>query len=408
MTNTGRRKKLYLLECKAAFVCMGKAMIMMAATISLAAFFLWLSFRTDTEDGILGRIEIGVVSMDTSNEMETITTYLESMPVLKALCRLQLLEKEEAMRRLKEGDLQMVIQIPEHFLKDAVYMKETTLEVCVPSDMTPEIQRVLSLLQGIERIMLTTESAIMSMYEGMRIDTYEMSVGEMEGSLTNLYVDRFFNRSGYYREEYLSPYGEYTPLQYYGVSLVLLLTTLFSVFFFGLYDLETVRLEKLLGPANSGMLRISLVKILCMGLPVVLWIWMVLGAVNVLFDALALPGFYITGASVPAGLLIGIAIAGCVQLFVSIFGNGIRQQIAFVLLILLLWLCGGILGSAYYLPHFMRAVSNFDPAVIWVMGMLSSLFSETDAVSFAPLVITTLLSTALGVFCYMKHMQRSR
>ena len=104
-----RQKRLYLLEARAALVCMGKAMIVMAATISLAAFFLWCYLRINPDEDVIRKIEIGVVSMDDSAEMETLNLYLQSMPVLKVLCRLHMMDEQEAMDGLRDGELQMAL-----------------------------------------------------------------------------------------------------------------------------------------------------------------------------------------------------------------------------------------------------------------------------------------------------------
>ena len=403
-----RQKKLALLECRSAFSCMGRAIMIMAATVSLAAFFLWIWMRAFPDRSVIQRIEIGVVANDRSEKMETTTSYLMSMPALKALCRLQELDETEAMDLLREGKLQMVIVIPENFLDDAVHMKHTELSVRIPQGGTAETDRILSLLEGVERVMLTTESAIMSMYDGMQYADINMSVSEMEYGVTDLYVNRFLNRGGYFTDEYLSPYGSFSPIQYYGVSLALLLTMMFSVCFFALYDHETVRLEKLLNPGDGASVCASVIKIVCMSLPVILFIWMLMGITHFLFWAFDMPGFYVNGYALFMGALIGVSIAALIQLFISVFGNGIRQQIAFAVFVLLMWLSGGTLGSLYYLPRLLRNTSRFNPAVIWVTGMLKSLFSRAGERSASAALLLLALSFSCGTILYVRYMKRSR
>lgn len=384
---------------------MGRAVLIMAATVSIAAIFLWIWMSVFPDKGVFGRIEIGVVSMDRSDKMEKMTTYLESMPVLKALCRLRTMDETEALDKLRDGELQMVVCIPEDFLENAVHMMPSTLSIRIPQDMSAANRRILSVLEGVERIMLTTESAIMSMYDGLKYS--DISTGEMERDLTGVYVDRFLGRGDYFEEEYLSPYGGYTPLQYYGVSVALLLTMLFTVCYFSLYDPETVRLEKLLCPGRGKLIPASLIKMICMSIPVVLWIWIMLLGTHFIFWLMNFRGFYVNGTALAAGLLVGISMSATVQLFVSCFGNGTGQQICFVLFVLLLWLCGGILGSAYYLPGFMRGMTGFDPAVIWVTGMLGSLFTGGN-VSYAAIITVTVMCIACGSLCYAARLKRSR
>ena len=153
---------------------------------------------------------------------------------------------------------------------------------------------------------------------------------------------------------------------------------------------------------------LSVMKIFCMGIPVILWIWIVLLAFHAAFAMLNLPGFYVNGVSFGIGALIGVTLAAGVQLFVSLFGNGIRARLSFVIFLILVWLTVGVWGSSYYLPHFMQHLTGCNPAAIWVSGMLKGLFGETDARTLGVLFLIFILTGALGVVSYRKCLQRSR
>ena len=410
MTDISHNKKaaLLMLEGKTAFACWGKIMAVMAALIAVAALLLFVIIGSDEKGDVLGKVKLGVVSMDESDNMDMMFGYVKSIPVMRVICDLEFMGRSEAMKAFEEGDLDMVIMIPNNFLQDAIHMQKTTISVYVPKEDSFANARILSILEGVESVMLTTESSILSMYEGMEYYSYDMTVREMEQSLTDVYVSRFLNRTSLFEEKYLSAYGDLSPVSYYGISLVILLTACFASCFFKLYDPETRRLEIHIDNSGKNHFAFSISKIAVIAVPILVWLFAVLSLLYFVSEAFDLTYFSVNVATYLFCIPIALVIAGTVQLFASAFGTGTREKIMYVLFIILLWLIGGVLGSSYYLPVAMQRLTVVNPASIYVKAMLSGMFGD-DAYYAIPQSLTALvIICTAGVYYYSYRLSRSR
>lgn len=342
-----RLLRLSVLYLKTAFSCMGRALTFTAAILAIAALLLWNTYRN--ADGGLSFANIGIVSEDDSKEMDWLFRIVKSMPAVKGLCSLEKYEKNEALKELKNGNLQIVMEIPENFVTDLNYMKESSLTLYVPKGDILANDRIFAMLSSVESLMATTECAICSMYEGMEHYSYNTTVSEMEDTLFGTYINSFLNREDQISIEYLSEYGNFDSFLYYGISGILFATVLLGVFMLRGYSKNMLETEKILAYSYGGKIILSLLKILCFSVP-----YFVLG--STLFAAFSIIGEklgYEIYISLPAYLtiiFIGLTISSFVHIFANLVGNREGREILYGLIVTLAWIISGAtLGSNRFL-----------------------------------------------------------
>lgn len=346
-----RLSKLYI---KTAFSCLGRALIILAAILAIAALLLWSAYRN--ADGGLSVAKIGMVSEDDSEDMKFLMKIARQMPVVKGLCSLQNCSMDEAMEELKSGDLQMVMAFPKNYVTDLEHMQDATLTLYVPKGNVLANTRIYSMLSSVESIMVTTECAICSMYEGMEYYTYNTTVAEMEDAVFKSYIQYCLNREDVIDIEYLSAYGNFDSFLYYGISIILFVTTLMGVFMLRGYSKNICETEKLLAVDVRGRIAVCLIKIICFCVP------------YAVFGGVSFTGFchianrldydiFVTLKSYLIIILISLTISAFVHLYASLIGTREGRETLYALIVTFVWiLSGAMLGGNMYLPP---SVSRF-------------------------------------------------
>lgn len=320
----------------------------LAAILVIAALLLW-NFARGPE-GKISIARIGMVSEDESEEMDILYRFIRQMPAIKGSCEIEKMPKQEAMNELKSGNLNMIIIVPGNFLYDAEHMKDTQLRLYVPKGDILANKRVYAMLSSVESLMVTTESAIIGMYEGMEYYEYNTTVTDMENCLSEMYVRDFMNREDDFDIEYLSAYGNFSPFMYYGMFAVLLTNLLMGAFMLSGYSDSITNAERLLAIGLLDKVKITVLKTLCFGV-----MFFAFGTLEYSLFYMACNYLEIDARfSFPVVmtiLLIGICFSAFVGAYAAIVGNGPGNRGLYILLVVLMWLISlGPFGSIKLLP----------------------------------------------------------
>lgn len=319
--------RLYL---KTALSCMGRALITLAAILIIAALLLW-KVCGDSE-GTISIAKVGMVTIDDSDEMNLLYDFIRQMPVMKGCLCIETYSESEAMEELKNGNLQMVIVVPKDFMYDAEHMRDTSLELYVPKGNILANDRVYSLLSSVESLMITTESAIIGMYDGMELYSYNTTVGEMENTLTGTYIRSFINRDEKFDIEYLSIYGNYSPILYYGVGLILFISSVMGVFMLRGYSSGILETEKLLMLNHKDKVKNRLAKIVCFSIPYILIDSVLLFVFFKVCEYLEYD-VYFSAALIPQILLVSLLTSAYVHLYANLARREGREALYLLLII---------------------------------------------------------------------------
>lgn len=364
-----RLYRLCILYFKTAFSCMGRALMILAAILAIAALLLW-GFTRNTGDG-LSIAKIGFVSEDDSSEMDLLYKFVRQMPAIKGTCDIDTYSFDEAMDLLKSGELQMVMVVPKDFMDKAEHMQDTTLKLYVPKDGVLANDRIYALLNSVESLMVTTESAIISMYEGMNYYSYNTTVFDMENALTELYIKEFLSRDKNFDIEYLSAYGSFDPLVFHGLSIILLVTSLMGMFMFRGYSSNIVETERILMREPKERIVLTFGKIICFSFPYFVFS-SVLYVLFYFLTGLMDYEIYLSATVFFVLFLISILFSSFVHAFNCITENREGREALYALATVFLWILSGALSGNYFMPAFLRPVLNILPQASCLYGLLGA------------------------------------
>lgn len=307
----------------------------MAAILVIAALLLWNAYRNT--DGALSIANIGIVSEDDSKEMNLLFKIIKSMPAVKGLCSLENYEKEDAMEELKKGNLQMIVEIPENFVTDLNYMQDSSLTLYVPKGDILANNRIYAMLSSVESLMVTTESAICSMYDGMEYYSYDTTVSEMEDEVFRIYINSFLNREDFIDIEYISAYGNFESFLYYGISIIVFVMAISGAFLLKSYSRNILETERILARSVKDKIVLNILKIICYSIP-----YSILGSVLYSFFCFISGGLgyeiYFSSAAYITIFLIGITISSFVHLFAMLLGDKEGREMLYALIVSFVWI----------------------------------------------------------------------
>lgn len=354
----------------------------LAAILAIAALLL-CGFTKNDGDG-LSIAKIGFVSEDDSSEMNLLYKFARQMPAIKGTCDINTYSFDVAMDLLKSGDLQMVMVVPKDFMDKAEHMQDTALKLYVPKDSILANDRIYALLNSVESLMVTTESAIISMYEGMNYYSYNTTVSDMENALTELYIKEFLNRDKNFNIEYLSAYGSFDPIVFHGLSIILLVTSLMGMFMFRGYSTNIIETERVLMRGCKERIILTFGKIICFSFPYfvfssVLYLMFYFFTGPMDYEIFLSPFVFLVL------FLIAVLSSSFVHFFVSIVGNREGREALYALTIMFLWILSGAFSGNYFIPSFLRPILNALPQASCLYGLLNA---ASDTVNFSlPVII---------------------
>jgi len=345
-----------------------------ATTVLLSVFFCTVLLFGSHFQNTESLVKIGVCVDESDDMFSSLISFVSKSTSLKNICSLEMDDESSARERLREGELDMVMVIPPDFVSKADTMQDTSFTVYVPENSSSNLNGMLCLFKSIEGTMTVTESAILSMYEGIR--SYNVTVGttEMENDVTGMFVDSFLARRNLIDLEYISAFGDYDFIQYYVCSIILLVILLFSFLFLRIYDRNHRETERILFRTRTGRIFCHVGKVLSVSIP----LWLVMAVIIFAMDRVCLAigsSLVVAGATsyvtiVPISLGIGgvIHLAGCI-----LKGND-NYFMGYAGVVILLLTVSGLIFPECYMPTALRCLAGISPVSWWHKLLLMAIF----------------------------------
>lgn len=374
--------------------------IAIASGIMLVCLLGLLSINKNQENDSF--VTLGVVLENQDDIFGTLIKYSNNISSLKGICRLEIFEKEEAMSLLQDNEIQMVMVIPEDFMSLANSMQETQFTVYIPKDVTASQLKIISLLHGVEELMVTTEGAILTMYDGIDEYHFDVTKSQMEEDMMRLYVSQFLNRDMYFDVNYVSVYGNMRPVQFYMSVAVVLSVIIGGSFFFNMYDKGKLLVERLICTGKMPRYQTSIIK------PIViaafLWIPTQIIIRLLIYSDTLIGEYHVVESSLigATAFCLTLGIASIIQILSAVVVY--RQQFIYYLAMIFMVLTSGLIGSRYYLPIWARSVARFVPTGIWHASVTASMWgAQADLVVAS---ICTALLYLTGVILYIRRLSQ--
>ena len=85
-----------------------------------------------------GRISVGVVLPEDDRLAKQAVSMISSLESVKSMCDVSYLDREEALGKLREGELYAVMEVPEGFIQDIINGTNTPVTVILPENAGTE------------------------------------------------------------------------------------------------------------------------------------------------------------------------------------------------------------------------------------------------------------------------------
>lgn len=395
----------FYLEFKTAIKCMLGTLIALIAILILSVSLLYaISIAKASYEEALA-INVGVVIPEKDQSLNSILKLAESLTSLKGYCSLQSCSESQARDGLRNNTLALAIIIPEDFIDKATHMQPAEFTILAPNELSHNEKKLFSIFHGVEHMMTICESAIQSMYLGMEEFSFDFSIPQMENDLTTIYVNQFMSRGNVFDVEFLSIFGNYSYIEYYSSSLILIILLVCSLSFFGMYGRGELYLEKIFAVKTFGIIKITIMKILAQTLALSLFSYIILLSVYAFDNILRLGLLYVTPGTFLGIFLISLAVSSFTHLIITLFRCSSGASIYYILIsLIMVTLSGGIVPKIYF-PKALYTFAFFLPFSIWHNATLSSLY-ETKAASIVILLFNIVFTLSLGIILYVRQVKK--
>lgn len=398
----------FLLELKSAARRMLLLFLVFVISIALLFSALFMYNRASQNRESSAVITLGIVLPESDTVFKSIIGLANSLVSLRGFCRIESCNNEDILLEgLEDGTYNMGIVIPKEFYELANSMQSASFILYAPKNLTLSEKKLISLLQAVERVMIVTEGGIVGMYTGMQIYEFPISIGQMENDVTNLYVTSFLNRDNTYEEYFLSPYGDYSFMEYYLSSAFLIIVLIFSLSLIGLYDKYKLTFEKLYFKSIAQRLLCCSFKILSLSICFFAVLSTMLFLGNFICKIIGSRFIMLSPSAYLAAIVLSISLSSLFNLIGAIFVKAPEGKLVLMLLIIILMpvLSGGIIPVSF-LPDSMQGAAHNLPFGLYHNLMLEALFGDISAVSVIKVIILTIIMLVVGFTIYIKRMAR--
>ena len=344
-----------------------------------------------------GRISVGVVLPEDDRLAKQAVSMISSLESVKSMCDFSYLDREEALGKLREGELYAVMEVPEGFIQDIINGTNTPVTVILPENAGTESRIFKELTDAGATILGASQAGI---YAGDELLLqYDMadSVPELEEDLNRLYLSYSLPRMDYFRKMMVSSTGDVDTLTFYGISGFVLSLLLCSIPVSGyLSPMGAVMRQKLKALGIGGPVRAA---------ARILGLTMLMLAVSLPLTAAAayFGGFKLTPLTGAALVLVCVAAAAfCVCLF--LLAGSLLAGVIFLFLVVTVthFMAGGFLPLVF-LPQVFGSISPFLPSSILMDGVKMIVTEAWSPERFLRLVI---LAAAAYAVCILAEVER--
>ncbi len=316
------------------------------------------------ERASLTKVQIAVAAPGDDAMMKLALRLVSSMESVKEICDFTFESTQDAaMAHLTDGDADAVIVLTEDVYNDINYGTNTPIAIYLREDSMVSIGIFRELIGSGVSYIDVTEAAIYAVTDTMNVMEAQITVGEMENALTQLYGLTIWERDDLFAEHYLKS-GIVDYAEFYASAIVLILLLYAGLGFAHLYAASELTVAARLRVYGIGPVQRAAVKIALESLTLLMLELLLSVAICAVQSQVGLRTA-LRVQSVPWMLLAAITMALFMHLVYTIAGRGERGMILWLLLATMLVLIGGVIIPVAFLPDILQSLAKYSPAAFW-------------------------------------------
>ena len=312
------------------------------------------------KDQIMPRARVAVVTVEGDLLTMVGATAVANMDSVKQVAELKFMSEADARAAMADGNIEAAIYLTEDIYHDISDGKNTPVLVQISSKARMGMNMFEDLLETAMTLLHTGQAsvyALESAAEGREVVT---SISDLMDLMADQFVDLALNRSMIWESTLLSPYGDITSMDFYIMTMIMVITIVFlGMGFGGLYDRRSRTVEQCIrrtgiGPVTSALARVSVIMVVLWALMAIVCFCLGRFSDFIEFKPVQL---------VSLGAL-AFSMAGLIHLVHSLV-SGSQGTFFYLLITIMMFVAGGGLFAAAYLPGPVQKVVPFLPVELW-------------------------------------------
>ena len=341
------------------------------------------------------KIQVGIVVP--GNDITTILAVrmVAEMDAIRTACNIQFLNDEKARAAVKSGSIQAAVFITEDIFDDVSSGANTPVLIQVGEDSGLGVQRFRDIVNVGLSLVRTGQGGMYALDKMMELHEVTEEAWDIRCDTIDNYFLVLVSRNNIWNTSVLSSYGGITMTGFYCMTGALgVVCLLFGCAFAALYDKKERAVDVCLRRMGIGVFTRSLSRLLVMTF--VYW---------VLLFAILLPALLVTGEavfSVPwmlgllAGLIPAAFSAAAYTHLVYSWAVGESGSLFFLICTALLFVLGGGIFPAAYLPRGLYHFSQVLPVSFWQKYLSDLLWNGFSAAGLSGVLLYGLAMAAAG------------
>ncbi len=223
------RLVFWKLELKRAYRRFPQMFAGAIALLFLAGAIALLAGRALYGDTVMGRVLVGVVLPKEDGVARQMISMIRSLDSVNSLCDFQYLEREESLKRLQNGELNAVMDIPEGLIQGIMDGSNPTVRILLPQNAWLESRIFRELTEAGAKILGASQAGIYAGNELYLQKDLEAKIPELEQDLNQIFLSYSLPREDYFRHLRVSATGDVEVPVFYGISAYVLFLLLLSI-----------------------------------------------------------------------------------------------------------------------------------------------------------------------------------
>ena len=391
-----RKGIYYRLIWKKGFLILPRfltTLVITALVLALASILIYHVMQK--RQSLLPRVQVAVVVLDGDVATGMTVRMVSEIETIKNVCDIKIMSRSAAETAIREGSVQAAVYLTEDLYHDFASGTNTPILVQVTKDSGLGVQRFRDLVEVALSLLHTGQSTIFTLDDITAKYPMKISVQDLKDTLADDYVSLALNRNLVWNSTVLSAFDPVTTMNYYSVTAALFIICLFfGTGFAALYDKKERSVDICLGRMGIGPVTKSAARLLIMTFVS----WLVLIVVLI-------PSYLITTKTgihaatvfwiIPGTLPAAFCTAAFIHL-VNACAVGESGSLFYLIVCLLLFVIGGGLFPAVYLPPVLAKFAGYLPISLWQQYLTELLWNGFSAVTLVRILAAGLVMAVIG------------
>ena len=321
----------------------------------------------------IGKIKIGIVSMEDEKLSRMLVDFVESMDSVEESCSFEMMDEAAAYEGLENGSIYAAVILPEGLIDGIMNGQNIPAKVVLgTSHSRMETDVFLEFAQAGSRLLTTAQAGIYAADELCLSMEHREWIQETEDYLNKAYLQYALNRDRIFKPVDVQATGNYSLLQYYCSALLLVFLSLTGLTLAGFSDCKRTAVSRIM--EARGFSRGRQIVLDLFAYTIVFALAGLIPAVLFLQATAKMTGFTVMSFSGITGIFMVLFVMGLlIRLLIMITGNHTAGLGVSFLILLLLMTGSGLFIPQAFLPPTVARVGNYLPYHFFHQMLLKSI-----------------------------------